>query len=65
MLYQFDVSCIASQDNSDHSQDNELVNELYKSFNQFYTLSECRRALLLAKDDMNAAALHLVTEGEN
>lgn len=46
------------------SQDKELIQELFESFNGFYSYNECARALSFNKDDIANAAQWLVDEGE-
>ena len=46
------------------SNDKELIQELYESFNGFYSYNECSRALSFNKDDIANAAQWLVDEGE-
>lgn len=46
------------------SRDKELIQELYESFNGFYSYNECARALSFNKDDIANAAQWLVDEGE-
>lgn len=41
-----------------------MIQELYESFNSFYSYNECARALYFNKDDISNAAQWLVDEGE-
>lgn len=41
-----------------------LTDEMYDTFSGYFTKKECKRALLINKDDFNNAAQWLVEEGE-
>lgn len=54
ILYEFDITDTRGQDvGTDYgNQDNSLIQELFESFNGFFTFAECARALNFNKDDI-------------
>ena len=66
ILYEFDITDTKGLDFIDQSEtyDKELIQELYESFNGYFTFNECARALSYNKDDIQNAAQWLVDEGD-
>lgn len=62
VLYEFNVSEDVKEQNPEC--DEELAEELYISFNNYFTKDECRRALDLADNDISEATQWLVEQGE-
>lgn len=64
VLYEFDVTGGQNNEQVEEPLDKDLTNELYESFNGYFSKSECIRALSLHKEDIASAATWLVDDGE-
>ena len=60
LLYEFDITDTKGLDFIDQSEvyDKELIQELYESFNGYFTFNECARALSYNKDDIQVKLLN-------
>lgn len=64
-LYEFDVTQSYDQNSQEKNEGNQqLVQELFESFNGYFTLPECYKALVINHDDMMSAGQWLAEEGE-
>ena len=62
VLYEFDIS--KERKDEAYDCDETLAQELYVSFNNYFTIEECRRSLDLCLNDISEATQWLVDQGE-
>jgi hypothetical protein len=64
ILHEYDIASPLMGDDQQDDDDEVLAQELYLSYNGFFSISECKRALNFKKGDISAAAQWLADEGE-